>query len=71
VRVAANEAKFVADMNAAVREDGPSLQAIRRGIAAQNTWEQRLASISTAIEGRLQERLLPQKGAEPQEREVG
>jgi len=69
VRVAANEAEFVANMNAAVREDSPSLQARRRGIAAQNTWEQRLASISTAIEGRLQERLLPQKGARSPKKE--
>ena len=57
VRVATGEAEFLASMSAALNEDRPALQTARRRVAAQHTWEQRVASISAAIEGRLRERL--------------
>jgi glycosyltransferase involved in cell wall biosynthesis len=63
VRVATGEAEFLASMSAALNEDRPALQTARRRVAAQHTWEQRVASISAAIEGRLRERLqLPAEG---------
>jgi glycosyltransferase involved in cell wall biosynthesis len=53
VEVATSEAEFIAQMKSAVEKDDPAARRKRRSIAAQNTWEQRLASISTAIEERL------------------
>ncbi len=60
VEIATEERDFVARMNAALHLDSPLLQDRRRRVAAQNTWEQRVASISLAIEARLQGRLPPQ-----------
>jgi glycosyltransferase involved in cell wall biosynthesis len=56
VEVATGERDFAARMDAALQLDSPLLRAKRRGVAAQNTWEQRVASISVAIEGRLKGR---------------
>lgn len=53
VEVAKSEAEFIAQMKVAVEEDDAAARRRRRSIAAQNTWEQRIASISTAIEERL------------------
>ncbi len=50
VRIVTNEGEFVSGMNDALKEDSPALQARRRQIAAQNTWEQRVAVLSAAIE---------------------
>jgi glycosyltransferase involved in cell wall biosynthesis len=50
VRIVKNESEFVSGMNDALKEDGPALQARRRQIAAQNTWEQRVTALSAAIE---------------------
>jgi glycosyltransferase involved in cell wall biosynthesis len=58
VEIASGESDFVARMNAALRLDSPRLQAKRRSVAAQNTWEQRVDAISAAIEGRLKGRLV-------------
>jgi glycosyltransferase involved in cell wall biosynthesis len=55
VGIALGEAEFVAEMNAAMREDDAAKRGQRRSIAAQNTWEQRIASISNAIEERLKD----------------
>jgi len=56
VRIATGEVEFLASMNAALKEDSPVLQAKRRRVAAQHTWEQRVESISAAIEGCLTSR---------------
>ncbi len=70
VKVATSEVQFIAQMRAAVEEDDPTKRRERRSVAAQNTWEQRVASISTAIEERLG--MLQSRGrdARRQEREV-
>lgn len=70
VRIAAGEAEFLANMNAALNEDHPALQTKRRRVAAQHTWEQRVNSLSAAIEGRLRERPLLQAGKRILEGEV-
>ena len=53
------ELEFLSGMNKALGEDGPALQAARRQIAAQNTWEQRVEALSAAIEERLPRRASP------------
>jgi glycosyltransferase involved in cell wall biosynthesis len=53
VRIATSEAQFLASMDSALDEDHPALQSKRRSVAAQHTWEQRVASLSAAIEDRL------------------
>jgi hypothetical protein len=58
VRIAASEDEFTAEMEEAVRKDSFALQAERQAIAAQNTWDQRVAQISTIIEACLKERPL-------------
>ena len=42
-------------MQAATSEDSSTLQATRRQIAAQHTWQQRVEVLSAAIEHRLEE----------------
>jgi glycosyltransferase involved in cell wall biosynthesis len=69
VGIARDEAEFVAEMNAAVRDDNAAERGRRRSIAAQNTWEQRIASISTAIEQQLKLRPSRERDAKQQERE--
>lgn len=56
LNVARNEAEFIASINLALKENSPALQAERQRVAAQNTWEQRVAQLSVAIEARLKER---------------
>ena len=50
VKIAGDDREFISSMNNALNEDSPALQAQRRQIAAQNTWEQRVATLSAAIE---------------------
>lgn len=64
VEIATGDRDFLARMNAALQSDEPLLQARRRGVAAENTWDKRVASISVAIEGRLKGRLPAQMGAQ-------
>jgi len=54
VRIARDDREFVSSMDDALAEDGPALQAERRQLAAQNTWEQRVDALSAAIEGCLE-----------------
>jgi glycosyltransferase involved in cell wall biosynthesis len=56
VRVAESPADFVASVRASLEEDDPSRQAKRRSVAAQNTWERRIETVSAAIEKRLEDR---------------
>ncbi len=63
VEIATGETDFLARMNAALQLDSPLLQSRRRDVAAQHTWEHRVASISVAIEGRLKGRLPAQTDA--------
>ena len=56
VRVAIDEAEFVASVGAVLEEDGLALQADRRRIAALHTWDRRVESLSAAIEEQLGER---------------
>jgi glycosyltransferase involved in cell wall biosynthesis len=58
VRIANSEEEFLSQMTEAVEEDNLSLQAERQAVAAQNTWEHRVAQISTIIETCLKERQL-------------
>jgi glycosyltransferase involved in cell wall biosynthesis len=58
VRIVTNEGEFISSMNSVLDEDSPALQARRRQIAAQNTWEQRVTVLSAAIEERLSSRPL-------------
>ena len=53
VMVAADEAEFAMGIDVALSEDGPVMQARRRAVAAQHTWDQRVESLSAAIEERL------------------
>jgi glycosyltransferase involved in cell wall biosynthesis len=53
VSIAANEGEFISRMNSALNEDCPALQARRRRLAAQNTWEQRVTALSAAVESAL------------------
>jgi glycosyltransferase involved in cell wall biosynthesis len=53
VSIAANEAEFISSMNRALDQDRPALQAQRRQVAAQNTWEQRVTVLSAAVESAL------------------
>jgi len=62
VRIASSEMEFITAMNTVLNEDSPALRARRRYIAAQHTWDQRVASLSTAIEGRLGGKLLQKTG---------
>jgi glycosyltransferase involved in cell wall biosynthesis len=55
VRIATSDGELIASMQAAISEDSSALQATRRSIAAQHTWEQRVDSLSAAIERRLDE----------------
>jgi glycosyltransferase involved in cell wall biosynthesis len=55
VHIAQDETEFLQRLNAAREESSPEWQTRRRTIAAQNTWEQRVESLSTAIEERLRE----------------
>ena len=54
--VAADEAEFAMGIDVALSEDGPVMQARRRAVAAQHTWDQRVESLSAAIEERLGKR---------------
>jgi len=63
VRIASSEMEFITAMNTVLNEDSPALRARRRYIAAQHTWDQRVASLSTAIEGQLKGKLLPKTGS--------
>jgi glycosyltransferase involved in cell wall biosynthesis len=67
VQVATSEVEFIAQMKAAVEEDDPAKMRSRRSVAAQNTWEQRVALISTAIEDRL--RVLQSRGDDTKQHE--
>ncbi|HUT15818.1 MAG TPA: glycosyltransferase [Anaerolineae bacterium] len=53
VMVAADEAEFAIGIDAALSEDGPVMQARRRAVAAQHTWDQRVELLSAGIEERL------------------
>ncbi len=55
VRIATNEEEFLASMDAALKGDSPELRTKRREVAAQHTWEHRVAALSAAIENRLSE----------------
>jgi len=64
VSVAESSAAFVAAVRDGLRGDDAELQAKRRGVAAQNTWERRIDAISAMIEERLSERREPGDRAE-------
>ena len=53
VKIVTNETEFITSMNMAVNEDRPVLQTERQRIAAQHTWDQRVAALSAVIESRL------------------
>jgi len=53
VRVAASGEEFVASVATVRDEDDPTLQAKRRSIAARQTWDQRVESLSVVIEEQL------------------
>jgi len=55
VRIATGMREFITSIQVALREDSPAWQVRRKSIAAQNTWEQRVDALSTAIESRLRE----------------
>jgi glycosyltransferase involved in cell wall biosynthesis len=55
VRIARSDSEFVASMQAVIREDSSGLRDARRHIAAQHTWQQRVDTLSAAIEHRLQD----------------
>jgi glycosyltransferase involved in cell wall biosynthesis len=55
VSIATSDHELIACMRAALSEDSSTLQATRRHIAAQNTWQQRVEALSVAIERRLEE----------------
>jgi glycosyltransferase involved in cell wall biosynthesis len=59
VRIVTDEGEFISSMNNALNEDSPAMQARRRQLAAQNTWEQRVSVLSAAIEKSLSARPLP------------
>jgi glycosyltransferase involved in cell wall biosynthesis len=59
VRIVTDEGEFISSMNNALKEDSPAMQARRRELAAQNTWEQRVSVLSAAIEKSLSARHLP------------
>lgn len=61
VMVAANELEFISGIKLAWEENSPALQAERQRIAAQNTWEQRVKELSSAIESQLKGRPLQEK----------
>jgi len=69
VAIAGDENEFVAEMEKAVRRDSSLLQAKRQAIAAQNTWDQRVAQISTIIEDCLEERQSPRTGVTGSQKE--
>jgi len=52
VMVAVDETEFAAGIDAALSEDGPEMQARRRAVASEHTWDQRVESLSAAIEER-------------------
>lgn len=58
VAIATSDAEFISSMNSTWREDSPALQAKRRSIAAQHTWEKRVNELSVVIEAQLQARRL-------------
>ncbi len=62
VKIVTGEAQFITNMNEALDEDSPVLRAKRQRVAAQHTWEQRVAALSAAIEDRLRERHSLQAG---------
>jgi glycosyltransferase involved in cell wall biosynthesis len=55
VRIAKSERDFVSSMQAALSEDSSALHDERRHIATQHTWQQRVDTLSAAIERRLDE----------------
>jgi len=55
VRIARGVEEFERHIEEALREDDPVLVRSRRALAARNTWEQRVESISQAIENRATE----------------
>lgn len=71
VRVAASPTDFVAGVRDGLRGDHAELQAKRRSVAAQNTWERRIDVISAAIEERLEVRSVARDAELRREREVG
>jgi len=62
IHIATTEREFVEDLRFALRGNSPVLQEARRRIAAQNTWDQRMDTLSAAIESRLRERELQDPG---------
>jgi len=56
IRIAGNQDEFISSMNSALREDNPVLQAQRRQIAAQHTWDRRIEALSVAIEDCLEDK---------------
>jgi len=56
VRIATSEANFVTNISAALSEDSSALRLERQRIAAKNTWDQRIASLSAVIESQLRQR---------------
>jgi len=60
VRIATTETEFITSISAVLNEDSPALQAKRQRVAAQHTWDRRVASLSATIAKRLRERRLLQ-----------
>lgn len=58
LNIARTEAEFIGNIHSVWEENTPVLRAERQRIAAQNTWEQRVEELSTAIEARLRDRVL-------------
>jgi len=56
VRVARSRAEFLAHAREAARENDPELALRRRALARENSWEERVERISSAIEGALRAR---------------
>ena len=53
VRIAASREEFVASVATVQEKDDPTRQAKRRSIAARQTWDQRVESLSAVIEEQL------------------
>lgn len=62
IQIAKTEREFVEGLRLALGEGNPALREARRRIAACNTWDQRIETLSVAIEARLRERKLPDPG---------
>jgi len=62
IYVATTEREFAEHLQSALRHDNTALQQARQRIAARNTWDQRIETLSAAIESRLKERDLQSPG---------